>query len=159
MGNLSGQILGEIGEIGKSVGSEVVKLPGEIAGKALESLGTSGNQKSQGNQQVTRVAVGEGSHQPADTWEKIDSAGTSSEKQQLARAALSALLKRSQPKKKSVWEILQDEKADKDEQERIGKQAAAANSLPQTSKPKRGDLYGMKAKKASAEMSRNVRQD
>ena len=41
------QIIGSFEEIGKDVVREVAKAPTDIAGKALESLGTSSGQKGQ----------------------------------------------------------------------------------------------------------------
>jgi len=80
-------------------------------------------------------------------------------KRAIARAALEELSgKKPAQKEQSVWEKLQKEEEQKKEQKKQKAQASRA-SLPQaTSKRKRGDLYGMKAKKTAAE-NRNVRQD
>ena len=127
-----GAFTDELGDLGKQIVRETVKVPKDIAGKALESLGTSGGQK----QKQQTVAT------PPD-----------------ARAAL-AEIAGIKPKQKepTVWEKIQAEAEQKKE---LGKQQqTAAQALPAVkSKRPRGDLYGMKAKKAGSEVGKNVRQD
>jgi iron uptake system EfeUOB component EfeO/EfeM len=159
MSNLPRQIIGSFEDIGKSIGGEVVKLPGDIAGKALESLGTvKSGQKSAPNVQM--IGQHDATPKSKDGWDKIDENNDQKIKKAVARAALEALVMRQKPKKKSVWETLQEEAQHKKELEATELNKAAKLSLPQAqAKRPRGDLYGIKAKKASAEMSRNVRQD
>jgi hypothetical protein len=151
MGNIPGQIIGELSEIGKQVGQEAAKVPADIAGKALESLGAS---KSSNTQQA----------QPGKSntaWEQIDVETDKKIKQHIARKALEELTNGAarRPKEPSIWERLQME-ADEKKKEAVAQQAAAAKQqLPvSTSKRPRGDLYGAKAKQTATE-NRNVRQD
>ena len=132
------QIIGSFEDIGKDVLKQTAQVPKDIVGKALESLGTT-TTKQQGQQN------------PKAQQEPLDKA--------IARAALEQLAAPAKPKELSVWEIIQQESAEKKEQQQ--KQAAqSAQQIPQAKgKRPRGDLYGLKAKKNPAEMSRNVRQD
>ncbi|MBI3956173.1 hypothetical protein HY339_02860 [Candidatus Gottesmanbacteria bacterium] len=132
-GSMIGAFTDELGELGKQIVRETVKVPKDIAGKALESLGASSGQKSQ--QQTGSVTD--------------------------ARAAL-AQLAGIKPKQKepSVWEKIQAEAREKKELSKQQQQQAATQQLPVVkSKRPRGDLYGLKAKKASGEVGKNVRQD
>ena len=143
--NIPGQIISELGQIAKDVGKQTAKVPGEIAGKALESLGTS-------------------SKKPAGTavaWEQIGAEKDSKVKQALARKALEELAggKVTRPREPSIWERLQMEAEQKKNVQQREQAAANAPQLPQTgSRRPPGDLYGMKAKKTAAE-NKNVRQD
>lgn len=132
-GTILGSFTDELGDLGKQIVRETVKVPKDIAGKALESLGTSGGQKPQ---QKTST--------PTD-----------------ARAAL-AELAGIKPKQKepTVWEKAQQEAEQKKELAmQQQKQSNTQQLVPISSKRKRGDLYGMKAKKAGSEVGKNVRQD
>jgi len=142
-----GSILGQIGESFEQIGSDVVKqtvqVPKDIAQAATESLGLSSSKKNPQQKQ------------PKTEEEQK----TQEEKQAVARAALEELSGKKQQKEPTVWEKLQQEEAQKTEQKKQQKIAASKASLPQvSSKRKRGDLYGVKAKKTAAE-NRNVRQD
>ncbi len=152
MGNIPGQIISELGEIGKKVGSEVVQVPKDIAGKALESLGTSG-----GSGQKPLVTTQSGGEKSA--WEKIDGEKDQKIKKSIARRALEELANRQlKQKEPSIWERLQAEQ-DQKKQEAQSRQAASAQQLPtSTSKRPRGDLYGANAKKTATE-NRSLRQD
>lgn len=140
-----GQIISELGQIVKDVGKQTAKVPGEIAGKALESLGTT-------------------SKKPAGTgvaWEQIGVEKDRKVKQALARKALEELAsgKVMKPREPSIWERLQMEAEEKKNTQHQQQAAAAASQLPQTgSRRPTGDLYGVKAKKTTAE-NKNVRQD
>ena len=160
MVGIPGQIISELGEIGKKVGGEVAQVPKDIAGKALESLGTSGGQKQQG--QTIIPPTGE-SAKPKEKgpWETFDEIPNKEMKKKMARNALQALLARlaQKPKEPSVWEKIQQE-AEQKKQMTQQQQQAAATQLPQTSsKRPRGDLYGVKAKTFGSEAAKNVRQD
>ncbi len=145
-GSMIGAFTDELGDLGKQIVRETVKVPKDIAGKALESLGTSGGQK----QKQQTVAT-------ADAPKKEP--GEPQIKASIARAAL-AEIAGIKPKQKepTVWEKIQAEAEQKKE---LGKQQqTAAQALPAVkSKRPRGDLYGMKAKKAGSEVGKNVRQD
>lgn len=143
--NIPGQIISELGSIAKDVGKQTAKLPGEIAGKALESLGST-------------------SKKPGSTgaaWEQIGVEKDRKVKQSLARKALEELAggKVTKPREPSIWERLQMEAEQKKNVQQQQQVAAAASQLPQTgSKRPAGDLFGIKAKKTVAE-NKNVRQD
>ena len=145
LNNIPGQIISELGQIAKDVGKQTAKVPGEIAGKALESLGTSSNKPAS-----TAVA-----------WEQIGAEKDRKVKQALARKALEELAggKVTRPREPSIWERLQMEAVQKKNVQQREQAAANASQLPQTgSRRPPGDLYGMKAKKTAAE-NKNVRQD
>lgn len=152
-----GAILGQMGEsfeqLGKDIVSETVAVPKDIASNAMESLGVSVGGKKKPKTQTQQVPQTPEQQQKQQEDEEI--------KRAVARRALEEISGKIQQKKEpTVWEKLQQEEEQKKEQEKKKKEQAAMQSLPAvSSKRKRGDLYGMKAKKASAEMSRNVRQD
>jgi len=157
MAGIAKQIIGSFEDLGKQVGSEVVKAPAEIAGKALESLGTS--KKGQTGKIPSPVASGETAKQSTPL-DELDQTKDKKTREAIAHTALEYLAGKSQKQKEpSVWEKIQMEETQKKEQ--AAKQAAqAATTAPvfTPSKPKRGNLYGI-AQKASSEKSRNVRQD
>lgn len=152
-----GSILGQIGEsfetIAKDVAEEVKQVPKDMVGSALESVGLSTGGKKNPKQAASAVQPGaEGAPQPPP--------GPSEEvKRAIARAALEELSgKKPTQKQETVWEKLQKEEEQKKEQKKQRAQAAKAQLPAAAPKRKRGDLYGMKAKKTAAE-NRNVRQD
>ncbi len=157
-----GSILGQIGEsieqIGKDVAQEAVQAPKDIAGKALESLGVSSGGKKNPKQQSQNTPQIPGQEEGI----QAPASGQSEEvKSAIARKALEEISgKTSQQKEPTVWEKLQEEEKQKKEAEKKQKAEAQKQALPKSGgKRPRGDLYGMKAKKSSTEMSRNVRQD
>lgn len=132
-GTITGALTDELGDLGKSIVREAVAVPKDIAGKALESLGTPTSQKPQQQKPTTAAS---------------------------ARAALAALAGPPKPKEPSVWERMQAEAEQKKEMRKHQRAQAAEQALPVV-KPKRarGDLYGIKAKKFSGEVGKNIRQD
>lgn len=153
---VGGGIISELGELGKKIGSEAAKVPGDIAGKALESLGTSGGKKTQA---ATPQTSGEGA-KGNSAWDKIDAETDRKIKRQMARRALEDLSAGTGKKQKepSIWERLQMENEQKKKEDTATKVAAAQQLQMPTSKRPRGDLYGTKAKQTATE-NRNVRQD
>lgn len=153
-GSIIGQISEEFGELGKQVVKEAVKAPKDIAGIALESLGTSSG-KQQGNFTQSNTKPTEGGVVDQFTNEKNQLA-----KKAIARAALEELAGRPAiPKELSVRERIEAEERQK--KELLAKQQAQAQQnvlQPATPKRKRGDLFGVQAKRSSAER-KNVRQD
>lgn len=147
-GTIIGAFTDELGDLGKQIVRETIKVPKDIAGKALESLGTSSGQKQQQQAASTTDAS---KKEPDD--QKI--------KASIARAALSQIAGiKPKQKEPSVWEKIQAEAEQKKELGKQQQQQAAAQQLPVVkSKRPRGDLYGLKAKKASGEVGKNVRQD
>lgn len=158
MPGIPGQIIGELGELGKKVGSEAAKVPTDIAGKALESLGVASGKKQQTSSAVKSQGESTASEEKG-AWEKIDSESDEKIKKAMAREALVQLVRRAKPKQPSVWEKkLQEEKEKVEDQ---SQQAAAAAQMAPIAVPRgkrRGDLYGLGAKQSS-EKSRNIRQD
>ena len=147
-GTIIGAFTDELGDLGKNIVREAIAVPKDIAGKALESLGVSSGQKQQ---QPTGTA--------ADAPKK--ESGEQKIKASVAREAL-AQIAGVKPKQKepSVWEKIQVEAEQKKELSKHQQQQASAQALPAVkSKRPRGDLYGMKAKKAGSEVGKNVRQD
>lgn len=143
--NLPGQIISELGQIAKDVGKQTAQIPKDIAGKALESLGTSSGKKA--------------TTAPQNDWEKIHGEKDVKIKRSMARKALEALLKHEPKREPSIWERLQMEQEQK--KNMMSQQRGASPMQPlvmPSSKRPRGDLYGAKAKKTATE-NRNVRQD
>lgn len=143
-----GAFTDELGDLGKQIVRETASVPKDISGKALESLGVSSGQKPK---QQTASTPDASKKELSD--QKVNAS--------IARAAL-AEIAGVIPKKKepSVWEKIQAEAEQKKELGKKQQQQAAAQQLaPVSSKRKRGDLYGMKAKKNTTEVGKNVRQD
>lgn len=153
------QIIGSFEDIGKDVVREVAKVPKDIAGKALESLGTSSGQKQL--KQTISTPTNESSKKNEGPWEQFDALTDKEVKKKVARKALEALLARSAGQKEpSVWERIQMEVEQKKQLVQQQQTQTAAQQLPKTSsKRPRGDLYGIGAKKLGSEVGKNVRQD
>lgn len=153
-GSIIGAMTEELGELGKQIVSETVQAPKDIAGKALESVGLSSGGKKQGQTAKPMSSAAEPGSQA-----EADQRHSQELKKAIARQALAELAggkKRSEP---GVWERIQKEEEQKKEAKKQQKAQAAKTNLPQvSSKRKRGDLFGMKAKKAATE-NKNVRQD
>lgn len=160
-GTIIGQITEELGELGKQVGRESAKVPKDIAGKALESLGGSSGKKTQSGATIAGSAdTAKGAEKtPLDQF-----AETADEKikKAIARAALEEIagIYKKKQREPSVWEKIQMEAEQKKQLAAQQKQQTAKMQLPKFgSKRPRGDPYAIKAKRAGTEMSRNVRQD
>jgi hypothetical protein len=160
MGNIPGQIIGELSEIGKSVGGQTAQATKDIAGKALESFGLSGGNKSGSKPFVRPTAAPEGG-KPQTVWEQIDVEKDAQARRSMARRALEEFMSGGtrRPKEPSIWERLQMETDEKKKQETLSRQASAKTqlSVPESVR-KRGDLHGINAKQTATE-NRNVRQD
>ncbi len=157
MANLPKQIIGSFEDIGKQIGSEVVKAPAEIAGKALESLGasTSGPKKMP---PVSSPQAGEQKSAPTPL-DEFTQAKDAKTKEAIAHRALAYLAGKGKQPEPSVRERLEKEEMEKRKlEEKKAKESEMAPLPKQTGKRKRGDLYGVSGK-ASMEKSRNVRQD
>lgn len=155
------QILQQIGEsfeqIGKDVVRETVNAPKDIVGKALESLG-SGSSKKNANQKGVQATGSSSGAQDASALSEFSQTNSEEVKQAVARAALLELAggKKQEP---SEYEKKQQEEEQKKKEEEQKKKAASMTLKPQSAKRKRGDLFGLKAKKSSTEIGKNVRQD
>ena len=151
-GSILGQITEEFEQLGKQIVRETVKAPKDIAGKALESLGSSSAKPGQ-----TTASAKSDQETAIDKFTKESDAAV---KKAIARAALEELAGRK-PKEKepSVRERIEME--EKQKKEMLAKQQAQAQKMQLSqsrSKRPRGDLFGVKAKQSSAER-KNVRQD
>lgn len=144
MKGVAKQIIGSFEDIGKDVARETAKIPADVFGKTLESMGT-GSQKSQQGNPVK--------HAKPET-------AVPPEKPASPRQWLEELAGKNILREPTVQERLEKQKREKNEKE--SKQAIAAQKMAPivtgSSKPKRGNLYGIK-QKSSSEMSKNVRQD
>jgi hypothetical protein len=157
MPGLPNSIIDSFEDIGKSIVSETAKVPKDIAGKALESLGTtSKSQPVQSQQEPTP----EQANRPKDSWDDIALQQNTSVKKTIAREALAALAARRKPQEQSVWERIQKEQDEKKMEKQKATAAAAATTLP-VIKGKRpaGDLYGLRAKRQGSEVGKNVKSE
>ncbi len=157
MAGIARQIIGSFEDIGKDVLKQTAQVPKDIVGKALESLGTSGSQKQgQSFGKTQDQQTGSPKDGPLGQLEQTKDEKI---KKAIARSALEQLAGKPKQKEPSVWEKIQQEMEQKKEQQKQQTQQAGQQLTSGKGKRPRGDLYGLKAKKASAEMSRNVRQD
>ena len=158
-GSIIGQFTDEISELGKQVVQEVAKVPKDVAGKALESLGASSGKTSQAK--VNSGNPKDSRNLEDDPLQKMNQAKNRKTKESIARAALEQIagIYKKKQKEPSAWEKIQME-AEQKKQISVQQQVqASASQLPQTaSKRPRGDLYGAKAKQTSAER-KATRQD
>ncbi len=160
MAGIPGQILEELDEIGKQIGTEATKVPKDITGKALESLGMSTSQKGTSQTTQTKMGVGEASKQDSPLTQ-LDQTKDLSVKRKMARTALSYIAGvKPKPKEPTVREKLEKEEKEKETFAKQQVAAAARDEVPKTgSAHPRGDLYGIKAKQQATEMRANIRQD
>jgi hypothetical protein len=157
MPGLPNTIIGSFEDIGKSIVTETAKIPKDIAGKALESLGASSKgQPTNPQPEPTK----DQETKPKDSWDDIDGQKDTRVKKTIAREALAALAARRKPQEPSVWERLQKEDEQKKMEQRKATAAASMTTLP-VIKGKRpvGDLYGIKAKRQGSEIGKNVKSE
>lgn len=138
------QIIGSFEDIGKDVAREAGKVPGDLIGAALESLGTPKSNPKQQQQQNQQ------SKQPA-----------TDERPKVPRQWLEELAGKSKPQKEpTVQERLERQKQE-DKRKDAEKAKTAAQMAPivtGSSKPRRGNLYGIAQKRTAVE-NKNARQD
>jgi len=146
MAGVAKQIIGSFEDIGKDIARETIQVPKDIIGKGIESLGASSQKGQQGSPvpQAGTEAAAKPPEQPVPPREWLaELAGKNKARQE-----------------PTVVERLEKEKQERNEKE--SKQAVIAQKMAPivsgSSKPKRGNLYGIK-QKSSSEMSKNVRQD
>ena len=154
-----GAFTDELGDLGKNIVREAVAVPKDIVGKAMESLGVSSGKKPQ--QQTNSGNPKDSRNLDKGPVDQLNAAKDQQAKQAVARAALAQLAGGTQRQKEpTVWEKAQQEAEQKKELAKQQQKQATTQQLPVIqSKRKRGDLYGMKAKKNTTEVGRNVRQD
>ncbi|MDP1722521.1 MAG: hypothetical protein Q8L37_04910 [Candidatus Gottesmanbacteria bacterium] len=161
-GSMIGAFTDELGELGKNIIREAVAVPKDVVGKAMESLGVSSGKKPQQSRRAGSSSAGQdqksGEKGPLDP---MKAAKDQQAKQAVARAALAQLAGGGQKQKEpGVWERqVQEAEQKKELAKQQQKQASTQQLAAVSSKRKRGDLYGMKAKKNTTEVGRNVRQD
>jgi hypothetical protein len=141
MAGVAKQIIGSFEDIGKDIAREAAKVPTDVVGKALESLGTKTNKPQQTQKQQNNF------NEPS--------------KPLPPREWLAELAgKNKKQPEPTVADRLEKEKQEKNEKEI--KQAAVAQKMaplpPMSQKAKPGNLYGI-PQKSSSEKSKNVRQD
>jgi len=153
MAGIAKHIIGSLGDIGSEIMKEAVIVPKDMVGTALESLGTPKGQKGNTTPKVpTEKPSGE-----IQAFGAFD-AGDAQTKKTVARAALQALAAPPQKKEPTMYEKQQKELEEKKKMEQKQAIEAQQKNLPKMSaKRKRGDLYGMKAKKAGSEIGKNVK--
>lgn len=152
---ISNQVLQQIGEsfeqIGKDIARETVQAPKDIVGKALESLGSGSSGKKIAGQKTVTTPTLQSSEKQSDEEKEA--------KQSIAHAALEELAGGKKSQEPSDYEKKLQEEEQKRQEKEQQKKAASMTLQPQSTKRKRGDLYGLKAKKSSTEIGKNVRQD
>lgn len=159
MAGVAKQIIGSFEDIGKDIARETAKVPTDVAGRALESLGTASQKGQKGNQAAAQSAGGPKKNE-GGALGQLDQTKDQKAKQAIAREALSQLAGRSKQKEPTVQERLEKEKQEKNEKEQ--QKAAAAQNMapiaPVSSKPAPGNLYGIKQKQRTTE-AKGFRQD
>lgn len=156
MANVAKQIIGSFEDIGKDIAREAVKVPKDIAGKALESLGTSSGKKGQ----QSPIQAAQTSSKEAGPLEKLDQTKDQKARASMAREALSQLSGNRVKREPTVQERLEREKQEKNEKE--SKRAAVAQKMAPivtgSSKPKGGSPYGVRQKRTATE-NKSTRSD
>lgn len=157
-GSIVGAIAEELGETAKQVVKQTVQVPKDVGQTALESLGGSqGKTQGQTGSPKTTAVKAPRERTPLDDFQSATDART---KKEIARHALAYLAGETKQKEPTVWEKQQRENAQKKELTQEQKEVARRTQLhPVSTKPKRGNLFGVTQKKAGTETSRNVRQD
>jgi len=141
-------IIGAFEDIGEKIGQEVVSVPKDIAGTALESLGA-----SSGNKQSTKTTTAKAPQTP-DTGAlgRLGNTDNTELKKVIARNALVQLAGRPQNQTESMFDKNKKEEEQKKILDKKQKEFSKMSELPTVaSKAKRGNLYGLKQKKAAAE--------
>lgn len=157
-GSIIGAITEELNETAKQVVKQTVQVPKDVAQGALESLGGSSAKTQSGKtQQAAQPPKPTGEKTPLDDFQNASDART---KKEIARSALAYLAGQAGQKEPTVWEKKQTDAEQKKEAAKEEKNYVRRTQLnPMSTKPKRGNLFGVTKKKAGTETSRNVRQD
>ena len=157
-GSIVGAIAEELGETARQGVKQTVQVPKDVGLTALESLGGSQG-KTQGAKGPPKAAVAKtpGERTPLDDFQSATDART---KKEIARNALAYLAGETKQKESTVWDKQQNDNVQKKELAKEQKEVTRRTQLnPVSTKPKRGNLFGVTQKKAGTETSRNVRQD
>lgn len=150
-GSIIGAITEELGETAKQVVRETVKVPKDVGQAALESLGGVKTTGQSGTTQQKKTIT------PVDEFQTAADPRT---RREMARNALAYLAGGEKSKEPSVWEQHEKESEQKKGFAKEQKEQTRKNTLPLiTTKPRRGNLFGVTKQKAGTETSRNVRQD
>jgi len=145
-------IIGSFGDIGQEVISEAVKVPGDLADSAFESMGATAGRK-QGNQKQMQLKHTQG----VKTLESVMQTPDDAMKKAIARRALEELAGAGHVRKEpTLWEKKQREEEEKKRLQKEQKKLAEDLNIPKIqTKRKRGDLYGIRTK-ISSEKQKNV---
>jgi hypothetical protein len=160
MPGVARQIIGSFEDIGRDVARESVKVPVDIAGKALESLGAAS--QKQGNTVLTGTGApgegGTGEPKPEGPLEHLGKTDDPTVKKAIARAALAQIAGVTPgEQEQTTWDRQQQE--DKERKELETRRAAARQfQLPVIRGKQRRGMGGVR-EKAHTEVSKNARQD
>ncbi|MFC1646742.1 hypothetical protein ACFL1A_00515 [Patescibacteria group bacterium] len=156
MSKVKSQIIGSFEDIGKDIARETIKVPKDVGQKAMESMGVSTTKSSSSGANVKKSQEEKNADRPPDEWDNIDKA-SESKKSSFAREALKALVKRSSGKEASVYEKKIKEEEEKKDFIKKQKEKQDKDKLPTMwSKPKKGNIYGIKTKQSPTEKAKNV---
>lgn len=147
-----GAITEELGETAKRVVTQTVQVPKDVGQAALESLGgVRASAQGGKTQQQKKTAT------PVDEFQASVDPRT---RREMARNALAYLAGDAKSKEPTVWEQQQKEAEQKKDFAKEQKAVTRRTELrPISTKPKRGNLFGVTKQRAGTETSRNVRQD
>jgi len=155
MAGVKQQIIGSFEDIGKDIVRETSKVPSDILGKVIESIGTSSQSSSR-----TSASALPGDRKPDSAASALDQAPDQQAKKAIARRALEELAKKSTQKEPTIWEKIQQEAKEKKDAQEYQRKKQSLDSLPVIKgAKKRGDLFGIAAKKQGSEIGKNARQD
>jgi hypothetical protein len=157
-GSIIGAITEELGETAKQVVKQTAQVPKDVGQAALESLGAGGGKKQSAGASPAKPPKPSRETTALDDFESAVDPRT---KREIARNALAYLAGEGGKRKdSSVWEQHEKEADEKKTLEKERKEQVRKQVLPViTTKPRRGNLYGVTKQKSGTETSRNVRQD
>lgn len=142
MANVAKQIIGSFEDIGKDVVREAGKVPGDVVGKALESLGTSSQKGQKGNPLPSgKPDTAKQPEKPVPARQWLEELAGTAKKQ----------------KEPTVQERQEKDKQEKNEKEKkqMAKAAQMAPIQEVSTKPRRGNLWAG----PPTERHKNIRQD
>lgn len=153
----------QLGQIGKAIATDIAKVPSQIIGldksggtNETSGQGTGGKKQQQKpNPQNIQRAAGD----PNRLAELEQQDAIERQKQMSkARDMLRQFTQPTQQSEPSVYERLQQEKMQEEQAKMEKAKSEQSNSLPMpSSKPKRGNLHGIKSKQFGGELGKNVK--
>lgn len=148
-------ILGSFEQIGEQVKEEITKLPGDLLGQALESVGIHTGGKKQGQQSSNASQT----QDPTSALHQIDNQKDEKIKREIARKALEELTASTRPKELSVWDKLQQEEEQKKQAAEERKKMSQSVALPSSGQRKVPGIKSAVKAKQSSEIGKNAKQD